>query len=113
MRNTKRRPVTVGEMLTDEFLEPLGIGLNMLADAMGVHRNTLSRIVHDKGVLTAPMAIKLAAALGNTPEFWLNTQHAVELWDVRHRAAYEREAEGVKPIIMPSSRRTAVSHTAG
>lgn len=37
------------------------------------------------------MAIKLAAALGNTPEFWLNIQHAVEIWDVRHRA-YEQEA---------------------
>ncbi|CAM3851352.1 HigA family addiction module antitoxin [Castellaniella denitrificans] len=112
MRNTKRRPVTVGQMLTSEFLEPLGIGLNTLADAMGVHRNTLSRIVHDKGTLTAPMAIKLAAALGNTPEFWLNIQHAVELWDVRHRA-YEREAKSVKPIIanaslrIPASRATA------
>ena len=55
MRNTTRRPVTVGQMLTDEFLAPLGIGLNTLADAMGVHRNSLSRIVHDKGALTAPM----------------------------------------------------------
>ncbi len=112
MRNTTRRPVTVGQMLTDEFLAPLGIGLNTLADAMGVHRNSLSRIVHDKGALTAPMAIKLAAALGNTPEFWLNIQHAVELWDVRHRA-YEREAQNVKPIITPTTRRTPALHHAG
>lgn len=83
VRNTKRRPVTVGEMLVTEFLEPINIEISELAAAMGVHRNTLSRIVRDKGTLTAPMAIKLAAALGNTPEFWLNVQHAVELWDVR------------------------------
>jgi len=51
----------------------------------------------DKGTLTAPMAIKLAAALGNTPEFWLNIQHAVELWDVRHRA-YEQEAKNVRRV---------------
>lgn len=82
MRNTKRRPVTVGEMLTTEFLEPMNIEIRELADAMGVHRNTLSRIVHDKGALTAPMAIKLAAALGKSPEFWLSIQHAVEVWDV-------------------------------
>ncbi|WP_118996213.1 HigA family addiction module antitoxin [Pusillimonas caeni] len=44
------------------------IEISELADAMSVHRNTLSRIVHDKGTLTAPMAIKLAAALGDTPE---------------------------------------------
>lgn len=97
MRNTKRRPITVGQMLVTEFLEPMHIGVNELADAMGVHRNTLSRIVHDKGVLTAPMAIKLAAALGNTPEFWLNIQHAVELWDVRS-SAYAGEARHVKRI---------------
>lgn len=98
MRSTKRRPVTVGHMLVTEFLEPMNIELRELADAMGVHRNTLSRIVHDKGVLTAPMAIKLAAALGNTPEFWLNVQHAVEVWDVRHRA-YDHEAKNVRRIV--------------
>ncbi|HKM26023.1 MAG TPA: HigA family addiction module antitoxin [Thiopseudomonas sp.] len=98
MRNTKRRPITVGQMLTTEFLEPMNIELSELADAMGVHRNSISRIVHDKGTLTAPMAIKLATALGNTPEFWLNIQHAVELWDVRNKA-YEQEANNVRQII--------------
>ena len=97
MRNTKRRPVTVGRMLAIEFLEPMHIEISELAEAMGVHRNTLSRLVHDKGVLTAPMAIKLAAALGNTPEFWLNIQHAVELWDVRHNA-YAQESENIRRV---------------
>jgi len=87
----------VGQILLTEFLEPMNIEVRELAEAMGVHRNTLSRIVHDKGTLTAPMAIKLAAALGNTPEFWLNIQHAVELWDVRHRA-YEQAAENVQRV---------------
>ena len=89
MRMTKRRPVTVGEMLKEEFLIPLNIKANQLAQAMGVHRNTVSNIINDKGVLTAPIAIKLAAALGNTPEFWLNIQHAVELWDVRNNVKNE------------------------
>jgi antitoxin HigA-1 len=97
MRTTKRRPISVGQLLVEEFLQPLNIEINQLADAMGVHRNTLSRIINDKGPLTAPMAIKLAAALGTTPEVWLSIQHAVELWDVRHQA-YEQEAKGVKPI---------------
>lgn len=92
MRNTVRRPVTVGEMLKSEFLTPLSIEISELAMAMGVHRNSLSRIVHDKGTLTTPMAIRLAKALGNTPEFWLNIQHAVELWDVLHRTFAEETA---------------------
>jgi len=95
MRKTKRRPVGVGEMLKLEFLEPMGISSKTLADAMGVHRNTVSNLVNG-GALTAPIAIKLAAALGNTPEFWLNIQHSVSLWDTRNR--YQDEAKSVTPL---------------
>jgi addiction module HigA family antidote len=95
MRKTKRRPVSVGEMLKVEFLEPLEITSKTLAEAMGVHRNTVSNLING-GILTAPLAIKLAAALGNTPEFWLNIQHAVSLWDTRNR--YQDEAKFVKPL---------------
>jgi len=100
MRNTKRRPIGVGEMLKVEFIEPMGITLKALADAMGVHRNTMSNLVNG-GVLTAPIAIKLAAALGNTPEFWLNIQHAVNIWDTRNR--YQDEAKFVKPLYTQSA----------
>ena len=97
MRKTKRRPVGVGEMLKVEFLELLDITSKVLAEAMGVHRNTISSLLNG-GILTAPVAIKLAAALGNTPEFWLNIQHAVDLWDTRNR--YEDEAKFVKPLLI-------------
>ncbi|EOX1815515.1 HigA family addiction module antitoxin [Vibrio cholerae] len=97
MRKTKRRPVSVGEMLKVEFLEPMGITSKALAEAMGVHRNTVSNLING-GVLTAPVAIKLAASLGNTPEFWLNIQHAVDLWDTRNR--YQEEAKFVKPLFV-------------
>ncbi|NAW90826.1 MULTISPECIES: HigA family addiction module antitoxin [unclassified Vibrio] len=97
MRKTKRRPVSVGEMLKVEFLEPMGITSKALAEAMCVHRNTVSNLING-GVLTAPVAIKLAAALGNTPEFWLNIQHAVDLWDTRNR--YQEEAKFVKPLFV-------------
>lgn len=96
MRQTKRRPVSVGEMLKIEFLEPMGISSKALADAMAVHRNTVSALLNG-GALTAPVAIKLAAALGNTPEFWLNIQHAVNLWDTRNR--FNEEAKHVIPLV--------------
>ena len=97
MRNTKRKPVSVGEMLRLEFIEPLDIKINELADAMGVHRNTVSKILNDKTVLTAVLASKLSAALGNSPEFWLNIQHACVLWDTRNR--YKEEAKGVTLLL--------------
>ena len=99
MRKTKRRPVSVGEMLKIEFLEPMGITSKVLAEALGVHRNTISNLLNG-GVLTAPIAIKLAAALGNTPEFWLNIQHATDLWDTRNR--YQEESKSVKPLFISS-----------
>ncbi len=97
MRLTKRRPVTVGEMLKLEFLEPMGVTSKALASAMGVHRNTVSKLINGHA-LTAPIAIKLAATFGNTPEFWLNIQHAVDLWDTRNR--YADEAKSVTPLIL-------------
>src|SRR5699024_6766322 len=97
MRVTKRRPVTVGGMLRLEFLEPTGIGINDLAKAMDVHRNTVSRLVNNKGALTAPMAVKLAAAFGTTAEVWLNIQHVVELWDIRN-GTYKKETEGIQTL---------------
>ncbi|WOQ98337.1 HigA family addiction module antitoxin [Vibrio cholerae] len=108
MRKTKRRPVSVGEMLKVEFLEPMGITSKALAEAMGVHRNTVSNLING-GVLTAPVAIKLAAALGNTPEFWLNIQHAVDLWDTRNR--YQEEAKFVKPLFVSlETKRTYITN---
>ncbi len=77
-------------------MEPMELKIIDLAEAMGVHRNTVSNILNDRTVLTAPLAIKLAAALGNTPEFWLNIQHACDLWDTRTR--YNEESKAVRPV---------------
>lgn len=98
MRMTKRKPLSVGEMLELEFLEPMNLQIKQLAEAMGVHRNTLSALKNG-GVLTAPIAIKLAAALGNTPEFWLNIQHSVTLWETRN--SFQKQSKGVK-LLHPS-----------
>lgn len=81
MGHNARKPVTVGEMLKVEFLKPRSITNSALAEAMGVHRNTISNIINGKTTLTSELATKLAVALGNTPEFWLNIQHAVDVWE--------------------------------
>lgn len=96
MRKTKRRPVSVGETLKVEFLEPMDITSKTLAEAMGVHRNTISNLING-GSLTVPLAIKLAAALGNTPAFWLNIQHASDLWEAKSR--YQDESASVMPLL--------------
>lgn len=79
VKSTKRKPVTVGEMLKEEFPEPMGISNTSFAERISVHRNVIGDLVAEKAELTTPLAIKLAVAFGNSADFWLNIQHAVDL----------------------------------
>lgn len=79
-RITKRKPDAVGVIIKEEFLEPMGITNEMLADAMHVHRNTVISIVNGKDI-DAAQAVLLAAALDTSSDFWLNLQHDVDLWN--------------------------------
>ena len=82
-RITKRKPETVGVILKEEFLEPMGITNVMLANTMHVHRNSVSSIVNGKDIHVAQAAL-LATALSTSLEFWLNLQHNVDLWNAEN-----------------------------
>jgi addiction module HigA family antidote len=72
-------PVHPGEVLKEEFMKPLGLSSNALARALRVPANRISAIVNaDRGV-TADTALRLAKALGTTPDFWLNLQQRYDL----------------------------------
>ncbi len=72
-------PVHPGEVLKEEFMTPLGLSANGLARALRVPANRISAIVNgDRGV-TADTALRLAKALGTTPDFWLNLQKQYDL----------------------------------
>lgn len=74
---------TPGEILREEFLEPLGISQYRLAKAIGKPESAISEIVHGKRAITTEMAFLLAAALGTTPQFWLNleTTYQIKTYD--------------------------------
>ena len=74
-----RPPTAPGEILREEFLVPLGMTQRELASHLGCDIKVINRIVNGRSRVTAEMALKLAAALGTTPEFWLNAQRAVDL----------------------------------
>ncbi len=80
---TKRMPSSVGDILREEYLEPLGISNTALAEAMGVHRNTVSNILSGKEMST-DTAIRLSIVFDNTPDFWLNIQHRRKLWEANN-----------------------------
>lgn len=81
----EREPTSPGEILQEEFLSPLGLTQKELADHIGCDVKVINRIVNGRSAVTALMALRLGAALGTSPEFWLNAQKAVDL----HRASQE------------------------
>jgi addiction module HigA family antidote len=72
MLTTKRKPATVGEILAEEFMRPLGLTQGALAAAMGVPRKHVNQLCNDRRTVTAPTALILARVFGNSPDFWLN-----------------------------------------
>ncbi len=73
-KNMKTPLPTAGEMLVEGFLEPMGISQSAFARHIGVDPCVISAIVVGRRSLTLDMAFKWAAALGTTPQMWLNAQ---------------------------------------
>ena len=70
---------TPGEILSEEFLIPLGISQYRLAKAIGKPQSAISDIVNGRRSITPEMAWLLGKALGTTPEFWLNLEATYQL----------------------------------
>jgi addiction module HigA family antidote len=81
MPNIKRKPTTPGEILQEEYLSPLGLTQKELADHIDYDVKVINRLINGRTSVTAPLALKLAAALNTTPEFWLNAQKAVDIYE--------------------------------
>jgi len=75
-----REPTSPGEILSEEFLKPLGMTQAELADHIGCDVKVVNRIVNGRTSVTAEMAIRLGAALRMSAEFWLNAQQAVDIY---------------------------------
>ena len=85
MKRLIKNPTLPGEMLQEEFLTPLELTQKQFADHIGVDVKTINRIVNGKTTLTPELAVKLSAALSTSAEFWLNLQHAVDLWNAHKK----------------------------
>jgi addiction module HigA family antidote len=85
-KNRMPEPTSPGELLEEEWLKPLGMSQSALAEKMGVHVQVVNGIVRERRAVTAKTAWQLAQALKTTPEFWMNAQTAVDLWEARPEA---------------------------
>ncbi len=82
MQELKRPPTHPGEILKEEFLEPLGITQSHLAKALRTSFRAINELVNKKRGITTEMALKLAKYFGTTPQLWLNLQNQYDLYKV-------------------------------
>lgn len=97
--NTGRRmfrPTHPGEMLRRDFLPDYALNASGLADAIGVSRQTVNELLRGRRAVSPGMALRLARLFGNSAEFWLNAQRAVDLWDAAQ--AIKEEVQRIKPL---------------
>ena len=101
MARSSRRldPIPPGEILSEEFLKPMGISQNRLARDIDVNAARINEIVHGRRGITADTALRMAKYFGTTPEFWLNLQNRYDL------LVAERDTwPAIEPRIRPRDR---------
>ena len=76
----KRRPIHPGVILDEDYVKPLKLNLQKLANRLGISRNTLFKIRAGEASVTPAIAISLAEAFDTTPQLWLNLQINHDLW---------------------------------
>lgn len=93
MSTKKLAPIHPGEVLLEEFLQPLGISQYRLAKDISVPPRRINEIVHGKRAVTADTALRLARHFGTSARFWLNLQVQHDLDVERDRLGSRLEAE--------------------
>lgn len=92
---TNRAPTHPGEMLREEFLKPMGMTQQALADAIHVSYQRVNEIVNGRRRVTPSTALRLAKFFGMSAGFWMNAQLS---WDLYHAQQEEKEElEAIKP----------------
>ncbi|MCO6441643.1 MAG: HigA family addiction module antidote protein [Nitrococcus mobilis] len=95
-RHREIRPTHPGEMLREDFLPDYGLTVSSLAGALGVWRQTINELLRERRAVSPEMALRLARLFGNTPDFWLNAQRAVDLWEAN--LAVGENVKRIKPL---------------
>ena len=98
----KLDPITPGEILFEEFVEPLEISQNKLAQDVDVPVGRVNDIIRGKRVITTDTALRLAIYLKTTPEFWLNLRSRFD-----QKIAQKTILPKIEKNVRPSSRKVA------
>ena len=94
---THRTPTHPGEMLLEEFLIPMGLTQQQLADSIHVPYQRVNELVNGKRGVTPGTALRLAKFFGNSPDFWLNLQMRWDLYFAQQAEA--GELQEIEPFV--------------
>jgi len=95
---THRPPTHPGEMLQEEFLKPMGLTVQQLADAIHLPVQQVDELVNSQRAVTPTTALRLAKFFGNSADFWLNLQMR---WDLYFAQRAERHAlQAIDPFVV-------------
>ena len=97
MIKNNMRPIHPGEILREEFLEPLGMSANALSMALRVPAPRINEVIRERRGVSTDTALRLARFFSTTPQFWLNLQTSFDLKQTELEVGQKIEHE-VHPI---------------
>lgn len=95
-RARKIPPTHPGEMLREDCLPDYGLSVSSFARALGMSRQTVNELLRERRAVSPEMALRLSRLFGNSPEFWLNAQRSVDLWEAEK--TMRREIGQIHPL---------------
>ena len=97
--NDRLPSIHPGDILREEYLEPLGITAYRLAKGLGVPQTRIAGILAGRRAVTADTALRLGRFFGTSARFWLNMQATYELQEAQRR--HIADLERIEPYPMP------------
>ena len=90
-----------GEILSEDFLKPMGLSAYRLSKGTNIDQTRISEIIRGKRSITADTALRLARFFGNSPEFWLNLQAHYDL--EQKKREMEKDLKKIRPYAPQSA----------
>jgi addiction module HigA family antidote len=90
-----------GEILSEEFLKPMGLTAYRLSKETGIPQTRIGEIIRGKRSISAATALRFARFFGNSPEFWINLQSHFDIEE--ERKLIDKELKSIKPFSAPAA----------
>ena len=91
-----RKPTHPGEVLREEFMPDFELSVAELANKLSVSRQSVNELVRERRAVSPDMALRLGRLFSTSPQYWLNLQRTVDLWD--SLALHQETLEHIEPL---------------